>query len=162
MNDKKQMGQKKLKKILLVLVIGFIIVGGVSAAYIFGVSSSKITGQIINGDTEALILTQDFQDFILNVSDSDQVNSQNFTFYNPNGWASMNVDFNVTTLELDNNCNSDGDITIELLNSTGSIINNGDNVSITSGTTQYTLVTSAVKKSCPVNITTQLKLIQVN
>ena len=146
----------KAKRIFFISLISlFILTSGVFAFFLFSFDSS-VDYQIV-GSKKDLNITLGLSDQIFNVSES-LVNVNNFRMVNQNGEAEMTYIININETNLDPiNCDSTGDISFELTNFSGAIINNASNFTMFAGINQFNLTATAINnRVCPQNITVDL------
>ena len=147
----------KLKR-FMILGIALLIVGGVSAGYLFGIAdNSTITTHTTSGD---LTITKSLttEDWYVNetLTWSDEI-----TLSNSDGETLMYVDFSAKESNLDSiNCVLDEEeYLFELSYSNGTIINDGTHINLPSGSSTYFVNATALSdRNCPTQIYISLNM----
>lgn len=131
-----------------------ILSSSVLAYYSF--SYEKDVNYEIIGSKRNLLILMDLSNQIFNVSE-DLTNVQDLKLVNQNGVTNMSYTLNLNVINLDpGNCTIEGDVTFQLGNSDG-IILNGSNFTMYSGMNNMNLTTTALNnRICPQNITASL------
>ncbi len=156
---KTKRNDKRMKQILVVLIVGFMISLG-SAAWYFGFTT-EITGQITGGE-DYISVSYEFEDFSLLTETSANSTIEELRLENDNGNSTMLVFLNISSIPDDWSCpNFEDDCSVELISKDYGGLLDGSNFTLVDGFNDFNLSTSCVKRSCPQNLTIQVEFTEL-
>jgi len=142
--DKMTSGEKKLASVLLLLIVGFAGIG--TAAWVLTFESG-ITGYVIGGVDGEIIFSDDFE---MTEENSSYAFSkiEAIDIINNDGLINATIEINTTITNEADECSNAGDVDV-IVEYLGNVISDGDTIEIPSGSSNITVETSAVERSCP-------------
>ena len=150
--DSKKKGWIHKKKLFSIFIVSVLLLSSSVLAFFLFSFDNSVTYEVV-GSKKDLVIVLDLSNQVLNVSEN-LVNEQNFKLVNQNGAAEMTYTLNTNVTNLDPlNCDATGDISFELTNSTGGVINEPSNFTMVPGINNFNFTATAVNnRVCPQNI----------
>lgn len=149
-----------MKKLLVLSMIVFM-ASGITAFYLLSYTSPVLVGQVTGG-VSAFGITQQLQDFSIDVGSGNLSLAQRLILENDNSVIEMNYSLTTSVVDIDPSCDASSDITFELSKVGYGTIDPNTNFTMEAGTSEFDFIVTAISdKSCPANLTAQIQFNEI-
>ena len=140
-----------------VFILGLVVMLGSGVYAIWLISFQGTTGFIVDS-TSPISLSNDFSISNINNTDSEVSKLEFVSFVNVDGDVNYGISVDTITDDVtSDNCNPSGDGSVSLTYD-GVPVSDGDNITVSQGTTYFNVTTTLKARSCPQNFTTEVIL----